>query len=162
MSSINFVMQQQAQTNWCWAAVSSSVAAFYNAASTWTQCKIVNPEMGQADCCTNGSSSPCNQPWYLDKALTRVGHFASITAGAKTTAQIDTILGNNTPLGVRVGWAGGGGHFLALSGRYTSGTTDYVTAVDPWYGKSEVVYNTFKTQYQGSGTWTHSYQTKKV
>jgi hypothetical protein len=155
-------MQQQEQTQWCWAAVSNSVAAFYNPASTWTQCKIVNAELTQADCCVNGSSAACNKPWYLDKALTRVGHFASPLAGVKTTAEIDTILGNNTPLGVRVGWAGGGGHFLGLSAHYLSGAIDYVTAVDPWYGKSEVVYNTFKTQYQGSGTWTHSYLTKKA
>ena len=156
-----FTMQQQAQTNWCWAAVSSSVATFHNAGTTWTQCKIVNAELGQADCCTNGSSATCNDPWYLDKALTRVGHFASFAAGIKTQQQIGNFILNDNALGVRVGWAGGGGHFLAISGDRQAGATYYVTAADPWYGKSDVVYDTFKTQYQGSGTWTHSYETKK-
>ena len=66
-------VEHQTQTQWCWAAVSNSVSHFYDAGSTWTQCTIVNAELGQSTCCSNGSSSACNKPWYLDKALTRVG-----------------------------------------------------------------------------------------
>jgi hypothetical protein len=162
VSSINFAMQHQAQTNWCWAAVSSSVATFYDAASTWTQCKVVNAELGLADCCTNGSSAACNKPWYLDRALTRVGHFDTSRANPIASYNIDSVMSSNTPPGIRVQWADGGGHVLAVSGHYISGAaqTDYVTVVDPWYGKSDVTYDTLCKQYQGSGTWTHTYYTK--
>lgn len=160
MSSINFAMQQQAQTGWCWAAVSSSVDAFYNPASTWTQCKIVNSERGLTDCCTNGSSASCNQGWYLDKALTRVGHYARTTGGTKTLLQIDTACDNKTPLCIGIRWASGGGHFLGLSGHYMSNNVEYVTVRDPWYGQSDVAYDTLQTKYQGSGTWIYSYETK--
>lgn len=155
-----FTMQHQAQTNWCWAAVASSVATFRNAGTTWTQCKIVNAELGRADCCTNGSSATCNKPWYLDKALTRVGHFVNGTAGVKTKEQIRNFILNDNALVVAVQWTGGGGHALAITGDRQAGTTYYVTAADPWYGKSDVVYDTFKTQYQGSGTWIESHETK--
>ncbi len=33
---------QQTQSNWCWAAVSTGVAHYYNSASTVTQCQVVN------------------------------------------------------------------------------------------------------------------------
>ena len=63
------------------------------------------------------------------------------------------------PLGVRVAWSGGGAHFLAIIG-YLEDVQNYVSVDDPIYGKSDVSYDTLRTSYQGSGTWTHSYYTK--
>jgi len=39
---------------------------FFNTSTKWTQCKIVNAELGKSDCCSNGSSTGCNKPWYLE------------------------------------------------------------------------------------------------
>src|SRR5262245_35787098 len=66
-------VEHQQQTNWCWAAVSNSVSRYYDPSSTWSQCTIANAELGHSSCCTNGGSAACNQPWFLDRALTRVG-----------------------------------------------------------------------------------------
>ena len=38
-------VEQQQQTQWCWAAVSNSVSHFYDAGSAWSQCTIVNAEL---------------------------------------------------------------------------------------------------------------------
>ena len=157
-----FTMQQQEQTQWCWAATAVSVALYYNAASTWTQCKLVNAELGRTDCCTSPSSSNCNKPWYLDSGLTRVGHLASFTSGSTSFADVCTELDNGRPLGVRIGWSGGGGHFniLACYTRNPLFGLQSVQVEDPWYGTSVWDYDTFRTAYQSSGSWTHSYRTK--
>ena len=31
---------------------------------------------------------------------------------------------------------------------------------DPWYGSSVWDYDSFRTAYQGTGSWTHSYKTE--
>ena len=157
-----FTMQHQEQTQWCWSAVATSVAHYYNAASTWTQCTLVNAEFGRTDCCTAPSSSNCNQPWYLDSVLTRVGHLASFTGGSTSFANVCTELDNGRPLGVRIGWFGGGGHFnvLACYTRNPLFRLQSVQVEDPWYGPSVWDYDTFRTNYRSAGSWTHSYRTK--
>lgn len=162
-------IEAQQQTQWCWAAVANSISHFYDAASTWTQCTIVNAELGQTTCCTNGSSSSCNKPWYLDKALTRVGCFLSIASGTLTFTTIKTLINSGRPPCARQGWSGGGGHFMAivcyfegLLGLIVGGgsTARRLRISDPWYGDSLIDYDVFVSGYQGSGTWTHSYRTQ--
>ena len=167
------VVEPQQQTQWCCAAVSNSVARFYDPGSAWTQCAVVNAEMGQATCCTDGSSAACNQPWYLDLALMRVGCLQSVSAGTMPFAMLQSLLNYDTPPCARQAWAGGGGHFVAIvcCFRYQSGLmsgtssaappTSYRLQIsDPWYGDSIVDYATFVSGYMGTGTWTHSYLTQ--
>lgn len=163
--NITFEVQHQQQTNWCWSATTVSVECFYNPASAWTQCLLVQRAFNRGDCCTAGVS-PCNFGWYPDQALQILNHLNVFSAGSISPDAIDGEMGQKRPVSVRVGWAGGGGHNLALRGRYTlwdQNTQSYpnwVSASDPWYGDSEVLYNTFLNSYQGSGTWTHTYTTK--
>jgi len=152
-----FTMQTQQQTFWCWAAVAASVSAFFNPSTTWTQCGIVNAELGRTDCCTNGSSANCNVPWFLDDALTRTGNFRSMSNGAGTMTDVSQDIDIGRPLCVRIQWSGdGGGHFVAIDG-YHQGL-DMVAVDDPWSGASDVSLATFQTAYRGSGSWTHSYR----
>lgn len=157
-----FTMQHQEQTQWCWSAVATSVAHYYNSASTWTQCTLVNAELGRTDCCTSPSSGNCNKPWYLQNVLTRVGHLASVSGGATSFADVCTEIDNGRPLGVRIGWSGGGGHFniLACYTRNPLFVLQSVQVEDPWYGTSVWDYDTFRTAYQGTGSWTDSFRTK--
>jgi hypothetical protein len=152
-----FAMQYQQQTNWCWAAVSTSTALYYGAASPWTQCSLANAQLGQSGCCTDGSTSACNQAWYLDRALTQVGHFQSWQRSAATFAQVQAAIGASQPIGVRIGWSSGG-HFVAIRGYHAVQQT--LDVEDPWYGPSQVTYSTFCSSYLGAGTWTDSYFTQ--
>jgi Papain-like cysteine protease AvrRpt2 len=156
---LTFAMQAQLQSQWCWAANSTSVSHYYDSASPWTQCSVVNAELNQTTCCVDGSTSQCNQPWYLDLALTRTGNFASVTGGTATMAQIQTEILKGRPVGARIGWSGGGGHFVMIAG-YRCDAVGYFDIRDPIYGSSDVAVATFTTSYQGSGSWTHTYYTE--
>lgn len=160
LDQIYFFMQQQQQSNWCWAATGTSVGLFYQPGSGWTQCAVANGELGRNDCCGAGASGPCNVYGYLDQALTVVGHFDHWVGGIATTAQIENEVTFARPLGIRVAWSGGGAHFLVIKGQYSAGGIDYVSVDDPIYGRSDVNYATLQTAYKGSGTWTHTYYTK--
>lgn len=157
-SDLPFSMQQQQQTEWCWAATSSSVSVYYDPSnSPWTQCKVVNAEQSQNTCCQNGGSSPCNQPWYLDKSLTRTRNYDHYTTGNLSINDLDTELAKGRPVGTRIGWSGGGGHFMVLAGASVSEKRVHVH--DPIYGDQDYDYDAYCNSYQGSGTWTHTYYT---
>jgi hypothetical protein len=160
LDEILFSMQPQQQTNWCWAAVSTSVAEFYHPSSGWTQCSVAGAELARTDCCGAGASGPCNVPWYLDKALTRVGRLDHWVGGSVAVAAVETEVTFARPLCLRVAWSGGGAHFLTIRGHYGWNGTDYLSVDDPIYGKSDVAYGTLQTAYQGTGSWTHTYYTK--
>jgi hypothetical protein len=157
--NINFEIQHQQQTYWCWSATQVSIDCFYNPSSGWTQCAFVNRAFGLNDCCPAGNDSGnCNHGWWPDQALTILGRL-NVSTGVISPDAIDGEMGQNRPVSVCVSWAGGGAHNLALRGRYTlwDQTTqsypNWVSASDPWYGDSEVLYNTFLNAYQGSGSW---------
>ena len=109
-----FNMQPQTQSNWCWSATAVSVSRYFWRRSTWTQCRVANAELGQRNCCSSPVPSPCNVPWYLDRSLTRTRNFVSIT-GVVTFEQVKAEIDKGRPVGARVGWSGGGGHFMVVS-----------------------------------------------
>lgn len=154
-----FVMQHQAQTQWCWSATSVSTSHFYNAASAWTQCVMVNDEFSQTTCCIDGSTSQCNQPNVLTSPLTRTGNLASWQGGTISFADVKTHINAKSPVAVRIGWSGGGGHFVVIGG-YIDDANQTLLIRDPWYGNNSISYTDFLTKYQGTGSWTHTYFTK--
>jgi hypothetical protein len=105
-----------------------------------------------------GGDGSCNVYGYLDQALRIVGHLKTMSATAESFETIEQEMNADRPLGVRIAWAGGGAHFVAVGG-YRYLPAQYVHVEDPWYGPSDVAYNTLSGAYQGSGTWTHTYWT---
>lgn len=158
--ALSFTMQAQTQSNWCWAATSTSVSRYYWFLSRWTQCRVANAELTLTGCCGTPVPTPCNVPWYLDRALTRTGNFVRIT-GPASVAAVRAEIDANRPVGARIGWSGGGGHFMCIYGYTRIGSLDYFDIDDPIYGKSHLPVSTFSNKYQGSGTWTHTYFTKR-
>ena len=154
-----FNMQMQTESNWCWAAVSTSVSHFYWWLSTWTQCRVANAELGHNDCCNNPVPSACNVPWYLDRALTRTNNFVSMT-GQASFQQVKNEINAGRPVGARIGWNGGGGHFMMIYGYSRILSMEYFDIDDPIFGKSHLAVSDFASNYRGSGTWTHTYFTK--
>lgn len=157
---MSFQMQTQQQSQWCWAAVTASVAGFYNSGSDWTQCSLANAELGQTTCCADGSTSQCNQWWYLDRSLGRTGNLTGVEMGTLTVEGIDAELDNQRPVGARVQWSDGSGHFVIISGVGVDAKT--IAIEDPFYGSSFMSYDTFKDNYQGlGGFWERTYRTNK-
>jgi len=153
---LRFTMQQQEQTQWCWAAVSTSVNLYYHPASGQTQCALTNVAMNQTTCCQNGSTVQCNQPWFLDQALQIVGNLNAWSAGKAALATVKNEIRACRPFCLRIGWNGGGGHFVTVYGF----ALQRINIADPWYGNSVVPYGPFPSTYQGGGTWTDNYTTK--
>lgn len=157
---LNLTMQHQLQDNWCWAAVSTSVAAFFGS-PIWTQCSVVGKEVDDESCCTNGSSKRCNVPWRLDKALRRVKALERKQGGMPSDLRdVRRNIDRGRPVCIRIGWSGGGGHFVAIEGyRDDNGS---VAVEDPWHGTSDVPLSVLRAgRYQGTGAWTHTYYTRK-
>jgi hypothetical protein len=152
-------MQHQEESEWCWAATSVSIADYYQHSSPWVQCSLVNRALGLTTCCKDGSDGGCNVPWYLDRALAIVGHLAKVTGGKPSFSVITEQIGLRRPLGVRIGWFGGGGHFPAVTGYDPRGQV--LTIDDPLFGRTWAVpYDAFPAKYQTGGTWTTSYETQ--
>jgi len=153
--------QHQLQSEWCWSASTVSITQYYDHASTWTQCTLVNKAFGQTTCCQSGGSAACNQPWYPDKALTITGHLAS-TSGGKPPLQ--TILGEinaGRPVSIAIYWNGGGGHNPVVDGYDdTDAAAPTIDLKDPIYGATTQDFNTFPSSYQGGASWGESYLTK--
>jgi Papain-like cysteine protease AvrRpt2 len=158
--TLNFNMEAQTQSQWCWAATAKSVSHFYSGLSPWTQCKIASQELGET-CCVSPVPGPCNKPWYLDKAFTRTNNFVSMQGGTASWETVRDELDKGLVVGARIGWSGGGGHFMVIHGVSRIGTTRYLHIDDPIYGKSILTVDEFSTNYQGSGSWTHTYFTQK-
>lgn len=158
---LNFTMEAQTQPNWCWAATSKSVSFYYTTfLNPWSQCKIATSELGHSCCATPGSTA-CNVPWYLDRALTCTHNFVSLHAGAMSWEEVKEQIDKGLVVGVRVGWYGGGGHFMVIYGVSKILNRKYFHIDDPIYHKSVLSVEQFTSNYQGAGYWSHSYITKK-
>src|SRR5580700_3120108 len=108
-----FTIQPQQQTNWCWAAVSTSVSHFFSAASAWTQCLVANATLSRQDCCGAGAADPkkCNIYGYLDQALTTTRNFRQKLPRRLNFAEVQAEIQASKPVGTRVAWFGNGAHF---------------------------------------------------
>ena len=157
---LTFTVQSQQQLNWCWAAVASSVSLHYDSTSGWSQCALANAELGQTSCCIDGSTSQCNRVWYLDRALRRVDNLSRWVSGAIGLSAVELELAAARLVCARIGWSGGGGHFVVIKG-YREGGAGSLHIEDPWDGYSFVSYDNFRAVYQGSGSWTHTYYTRR-
>jgi hypothetical protein len=162
-------MERQSKDKWCWAAVSASIERYFLPNSSWTQCRVARSlAAGQklsgvsvnANCC--GSPDACNKPAALDDALRVVGRLKAIVPGPLSFDDVRTEIDNNRPVGVRIGWDGGG-HFVAIHGYHVSpdGSIRIVHVSDPQFGSSSLYYEHFVSCYlfwtDTGGFWTDSY-----
>ena len=156
---VNFTIEQQTQSNWCWAAVAKSTSAYFAlpVSSPWAQCSLANAALNRTDCCPN--EAPCNVPWYLDVALTLTNNLISMTGQISMGAVIAELQAGR-PVPCRIAWTGGGAHFVVIYGYYRFQNFDHYLIADPANGYSDhpVVYFTNPQYLQG--TWTNTYFTK--
>jgi hypothetical protein len=165
-----FQMESQNKDKWCWAAVSASIERYFLPNSSWTQCRIARSLAAKqkllgvsanANCC--GSADACNQAAALDDALRAVGRLKGFVSRPLEFKEVCDEIDNNCPVGVRIEWAEGGAHFVAIHGYWASPNNDIqiVHVSDPHFGASKLYYEHFLSCYQfwndGGGFWTDSY-----
>lgn len=152
-------MQRQQQDQWCWAAVTVSVATYYGVDTDLTQCRLVNAVFNLETCCNDGGTDACNRPWYLDRALNWTRMLKRAVPGAP--AELDEVraeIDSGRPVGVHIHWRGGdAGHFIAIEGyREDEGM---FAIEDSWSGTSDIDVRTLLSSYNGTGDWTYTYYT---
>lgn len=158
---MSFRMPKQLEELWCWAAVSVAVDQYFAPESTLTQCAVAG-RVFRRECCAE--AEPCNQATSLATALEtidrrprRLGHELAF---GEIRAEIDA----GRPVCVRIGWRGGGGHFVVIHGYWVSPSgVPHVDVADPLFPSGRWTYDDFVSAYQngevahGGGVWTHTY-----
>jgi hypothetical protein len=171
-TTVDFEIQYQQKTNWCWAALAVSVAKFYDTSFKHSQCDIANGELGRSDCCETSKDDPCNVYGHLMSSLHRVEHFEEwhVRRPSKSKnlqeqirryvqTEIKQEIDDGRPLCGRIIWAGGGAHFLAIYGYATDSELSGVAIADPWWGLSDLDWEDFPIRYRTGAVYTDTYYT---
>jgi hypothetical protein len=169
---LDFTMQRQILTEWCWAATSASVCAFYARPPIMTQCEIATECKklswqssgcsGPPDCCSSPMPDCCNTSDDLDAALTVTGNLAMAKIeGPLLMNDIATEINAGRPVCCRIGWHESNdqdGHFNVIYG-YDDQNQD-VDIADPLHPNQTLPLAIFTSNYLGQGDWDYSYKTK--
>ncbi|MFI5531693.1 papain-like cysteine protease family protein [Kitasatospora sp. NPDC051853] len=149
---LNLTMQQQQQTNWCWAASGNTIATYYG--YTYSQNQFCNAAFNRSV----NSSCPNNQATLgnVQTALRYIGiNPGSYVTGYLRYSTVQTEIDANRPVETRIQWSSGGGHMHVLYG-YDTGN-NWVYWGDPW--PSSYRYNWADYNYYVNNdtfSWTHS------
>ncbi|MFJ8433730.1 papain-like cysteine protease family protein [Kitasatospora sp. NPDC094019] len=149
---LNITMQQQQQTNWCWAASGNTIATWFG--YTYSQNQFCNAAFGRSI----NSSCPNSQATLGDvqNGLSWIGiNPGSYVTGYLRYSTVQTEVNANRPIETRIQWSSGGGHMHVLYGFDTS--NNWVYWGDPWPSNNRYNWADFN-YYVSNGTfsWTHS------
>jgi Papain-like cysteine protease AvrRpt2 len=167
---LNFRIQMQEQSEWCWAAVAASVERYFNPASTLQQCDVANrvfpkefPTVhlppSDCGCCCKCCCDPesCNRPAELEIALQQVHKWRNTLKRPLTFEEIQREIDRGRPVGVGITWASGGGHFVVLRGyRLLRSGSWQVYVADPLNASGLLDLDEFTMAYYGDGAWTET------
>ena len=161
-----FVMQQQQESEWCWAAVSQAIKTFFSPTSALTQCTIAHPVLTMeqsipagTNCCENPTA--CNVPATLQDALKVTQNLNLIVDSSVSFEQVKSELSDGHPIGVRIQWSNGSAHFIAIDGyREFSSGEQQVLVADPLMpdgSASYIDYDDLLDFYDQDGTWSATF-----
>ncbi|MER7670409.1 papain-like cysteine protease family protein [Kitasatospora sp. NPDC096128] len=149
---LNITMQQQQQTNWCWAASGNTIATWFG--YNYSQNQFCNAAFGRSvdSSCPNSQASLADVQNGLDWVGINPGSYVTGYLRYSTVqAEVDA----NRPVETRIQWSSGGGHMHVLYG-YDTGN-NWVYWGDPW--PSNYRYNWADYWYYVNNdtfSWTHS------
>jgi hypothetical protein len=150
---------------WCWAAVTEGIWKFFQAARAQPQCQIAERVLRKAsgECCDAKTNGACNLPFYLDRALAAANCFRVLVDLDVTFSAIVQEINDERPIGVRIDWGNGTGHFVVVSGwSVTAAGVEVLTVQDPWGPSTSIIpRSVLRSSYgAGEGSWTHSFYTQ--
>jgi Papain-like cysteine protease AvrRpt2 len=161
-----FSMQQQLESEWCWAAVAQAVKTFFSPTSAITQCTIAHPVLtmeqsipAATNCCEDPGA--CNVPATLQDALNVTHNLGEIVEGSVSFDDVKSELSDGNPIGVRIQWSNGGAHFIAIDGyrEFTSGVQQVLVAdpLNPAGSASYIDYDELLDFYDQDGIWSATF-----
>ncbi|HTR38284.1 MAG TPA: papain-like cysteine protease family protein [Bryobacteraceae bacterium] len=170
MPRIAFEMERQQHSNWCWAAVATSVSRYFDPDSGWCQCRMASrmarlSKLKVKTCGTCGKSkrvaAACNRPWYLEKALALADRLKGQPKPKPLKfSRVRKRIKAGNPVCARILWGQGpDAHFVVISGCYRSKSGElWVDVEDPDSGSSTWRYDEFLSNYQyAQGQWVATY-----
>jgi hypothetical protein len=182
---INFRIQLQEESEWCWAAVAASIEKYFNPRSAVEQCNVVNRVLqtssndfddgcsGGCDdckCCCHPDSDICNTPAQLADALQEIYKWRATLPRPLRFDEVQREIDGGRPIGVGITWASGNstpngtssnpqpkGHFVVVRGyRVLSSGARQVYVADPLNASGLVDFDEFTLAYYGDGAWTET------
>jgi hypothetical protein len=170
---ININRIKQEVGSWCWAAVTASIANFYNPSLNLSQCQLANKAFNQNNCCENKQSPSCNKGFDISKSLKDYNLFKKglvhrYYANVMKPEDVKPVLSyneikeeckNNRPLVlsfdmIKPGETTGFNHFVTVAGTYIENGKEMVRLLDPLNigtqgdGITNIEYSKMNTSYQ--------------
>lgn len=160
---LNFTIQKQLMSNWCWAAVTESINNFYKGTPI-SQASIVAKVIDKPICALGKPIPLCNEMADLSYALNSVGHLKTNLNNALSPIDTANCIANGNPLGCQLYLPSlGGGHVVVIYGTYQNNHgTMMLCVADPKDSAQLVMpYKLFLNNYRGiGGQWVRSYITR--
>lgn len=160
----NFQIQNQLLSNWCWAAVASSISRYYNNNSPWTQGTLAANLTGHDSCSViTKDTAPiappvCNQVLDVASALKVTGNFVQQVLRPLTFNEVIGQVQGGWPVCCQISWDEyTTSHFVVVYGF----NANMLVVGDPEAGVCSVDYTQFTTGYRG-GKWSRSIATQAV
>jgi hypothetical protein len=162
---------RQKGSNTCWAAVAASVSRYKNAASPWTECRVISAVVPTAVGCCNSGPYPdaCDKDNGLQLALNATGNYVDAYPRTEPEAVILDQLRQNNPVGIAIRWPPAANneikyHFAVIIGIDLSDPDDAMVLVGdplldkPWSGDFDALFGAYRGG--AAGTWMATYLTK--
>jgi hypothetical protein len=160
-----YQIQEQAHTEWCWAAVGASINNYFSPEAPITQCQLANHVLGVDDCCNDPFPNDRDSTATLQDVLGKLQLLQEPPEPPLSPQDIYTqIVTNSFPIGCRIGWFGhnDNGHFVVICGCPVTASGDqWLDIADPFYGYSTVPYDEFVNSYLSAGEWTNAFLLKQ-
>ena len=168
---MRFEIEKQKRSEWCWAAITTSLLKFFTPESEITQCEVVrhcfNKTKGfetTKDCCKNSKTDECNRQFKLIDALDFMGVLSMRCNYPLSLDEIREQINQGVPVAIRIKWNGGGAHFVMIT---AVGPPDprgddftWLRVSDP--NEPTALYKSYKILKKDKrGEWSHSYLFEK-
>ncbi|MFD2265415.1 papain-like cysteine protease family protein [Lacibacterium aquatile] len=156
------VVEDQRQDNWCWAAVATSLAKYYDPNTPWTQETVANLELDRDDCQHSQTGGTCDKVRHLENVLKKMGMLAEWpTKYALPVGSVRKDIEQGNPVGIRIGWRDSKGHYAVIVAISGDGLDASYYVSDPMYDDGICSRKTLYGNYQGQGGgWNESFRTK--
>jgi hypothetical protein len=162
--ALQFAMQCQGETNWCWLAAAASVADFF-ATGPYVQCGLAQqlvtglpPGVG---CCASPVPSDCNKSGFPSAALTQVSHSQGSYANLAPFVDIQNEIRKGNPVVLRIIYAGSGvSHIIVVIDAFDQGGQQIFEVDDPDGPLRRTVLYNAGTYRNASISWGRTYYTK--
>ncbi len=167
---LDFQMEPQKRSRWCWAAIAAAMGQFYQT-SRWTQDQVAGALLGfdcsalegaqsdqDSEAALLGQSDAYNVNRKLDEALKFTNSYSHWSLGKPLFERIQLELDAGRPPCVRIEWYNGGAHYIVVVG-YNAHTQE-IFIEDPRAGFSRQRFASFPREYgNDGGVWTETFWT---